>query len=199
MKSTVLSILLATALAAVPSAAGAAFLGAPKSLALPKSSSIVMRSAVPEPLGAYSLCYASPSHCRSRGARGLETADGAVRMDEKLWSVIQSVNLEVNRAIRPRRDGRTDVWQVGGRSGDCEDFALTKRDRLLRKGFPSSALLMATAYTRKGERHAVLVVRTERGDFVLDNLTNAVKPWRSTGLKMESIQSPENPRRWFRI
>ena len=29
--------------------------------------------------------------------------------------------------------------------------------------------------------HAVLMIRTDRGDFILDNKTNAVLPWSETG------------------
>jgi len=32
-----------------------------------------------------------------------------------------------------------------------------------------------------GEGHAVLMVRTDRGDLILDNKTNAVLPWQRTG------------------
>jgi predicted transglutaminase-like cysteine proteinase len=33
----------------------------------------------------------------------------------------------------------------------------------------------------EGEGHAVLMVRTDRGDFILDNKRNAVLPWHQTG------------------
>ena len=32
-----------------------------------------------------------------------------------------------------------------------------------------------------GEGHAVLMVRTDRGDYILDNKRNAVLPWYRTG------------------
>ena len=114
--------------------------------------------------------------------------------------LIDRVNREVNGAIRPKvESGKTDVWKIGGSSGDCEDYALTKRAALLRKGFPSSSLLMTSVVTRRGESHAVLMVRTDRGDFVLDNLNSLVKPWSATGYRFISMQSPDNPRMWVRL
>ncbi|MNL69638.1 hypothetical protein D3C87_1945270 [compost metagenome] len=56
---------------------------------------------------------------------------------------------------------------------------------------------MAVARTRSGEGHAVLVVKTSKGDLVLDNRSSAIKPWRSTDLRWVKIQSGDNPKRWF--
>ena len=33
----------------------------------------------------------------------------------------------------------------------------------------------------RGDGHAVLMIRTDRGDFVLDNKRNAILPWSQTG------------------
>ena len=89
------------------------------------------------------------------------------------------------------------MWNVGTTSGDCEDFALTKRRALIRAGIPASSLLMAVARTRYGEGHAVLVARTTAGDFVLDNRGNALREWHRTDLSWLKIASAENPRIWY--
>ena len=65
--------------------------------------------------------------------------------------------------------------------GDCEDYALEKRRRLIEAGVSAEALSMAVVVTRRGERHAVLVVAFETGDVVLDNLTPWPTPWAALG------------------
>ena len=61
---------------------------------------------------------------------------------------------------------------MGGVSGDCEDYALAKRDALIAAGIGSANARIATGVLPSGEYHAMLIVSTKRGDFVLDNLTN---------------------------
>ena len=96
-------------------------------------------------------------------------------------------------------DRGADQWQVAPAAGDCEDYALTKRHMLIRSGWPASSLRLAVARTPWGEGHMVLVVRTSKGDLVLDNLTGSVRQWSKTGLRWEMIQSSRNPRNWFRV
>jgi len=109
-------------------------------------------------------------------------------------AVIKQVNIHVNRSIRPERD-TIDTWELNPLSGDCEDYVLTKRSVLVRQGVPAGALRIAYTHTRRGEPHAVLVVYTSEGDFVLDNLTNSVKSLRSSGYKIRSMSS-SNPGEW---
>lgn len=97
------------------------------------------------------------------------------------------VNRAVNRAIRPRTDavlyGAAEYWTrplqfapAGAAQGDCEDYALEKRAALLALGWPAEALLLATAVSPRVGLHAVLVVPTDRGDIVLDNLYDRPRP-----------------------
>jgi predicted transglutaminase-like cysteine proteinase len=116
---------------------------------------------------------------------------------------LKNVNSTVNRTMIGRNDSSSelngDVWKVNVRSGDCEDFALTKRSRLIAMGWSSRALRIATAYTPSGEGHAVLVVRTDRGDLVLDNRKSSIKNWRDTDLRWDKIQSGTDPYVWYRL
>ena len=104
-------------------------------------------------------------------------------------------------SIRPVNDrpDQGDVWQVNVKSGDCEDFALTKRDHLIAMGWSPRALRIAVTKTPYGEGHAVLVVKTDQGDLVLDNRTNAIKGWKDTDLRWLMIQSGDNPRVWYEL
>ena len=80
-----------------------------------------------------------------------------------------------------------------------EDYALTKRQQLLNAGWPSGALRIATARLNNGVGHAVLIVSTTKGDLVLDNRTNVVKPWFAAQLRWVKIQSPQDPNKWLSL
>lgn len=100
--------------------------------------------------------------------------------------LVNTINREVNRDVHKATDfdlyGLLEYWSLprvinGKMYGDCEDYALEKRRRLIAAGVPESALSMAVAVTARGETHAVLVVSFESGDWVLDNLTPWATPW----------------------
>src|SRR4051794_24782995 len=102
------------------------------------------------------------------------------------WSTILEVNRRVNKSVRslPDRDhwGVPDRWDLAeDGSGDCEDFQLLKRKLLAQSGLPRRAMRMTVVIDEKGEGHAVLMLRTDRGDLILDNKTSAVLPWQRTG------------------
>jgi predicted transglutaminase-like cysteine proteinase len=141
------------------------------------------------------FCVRNPDECKA-GNGAPEVVLSAFARRE-----LQSVNSAVNRSITPRNDVADqtgdDNWQVNVKSGDCEDFALTKRDHLIAMGWSPNALRIAVTSTPSGEGHAVLVVKTDGGDLVLDNRTNAIKNWRDTDLRWIMIQSGENPRIWY--
>ncbi len=63
---------------------------------------------------------------------------------------------------------------------------LEKRRRLIDAGWPRQALLVTVVRDRKGDGQAVLTVKTERGDFVLDNQDPRVRAWTDTGYKSSS-------------
>lgn len=126
--------------------------------------------------------------------------DAEVALTPALRAELLSINSTVNRTIIAQNDDDdNDVWAQDVVSGDCEDFALTKRHQLIKAGWPTRSLRIAVAKTRAGEGHAVLVVRTSEGDLVLDNRTSAVRTWNQTDLKWIKIQSGDNPRLWYDI
>jgi len=201
MKPAFRLLVAAAALAFMSQAASAGFLNIPKqSLDLPSSTHIDAKGYAMAPTGFYMLCVAVPSACKVTRARAVAAGGDGLRLTLDTLKIIDRVNRDVNAAMKPRPEAAgTDVWKIGGSTGDCEDYALTKRAALLRKGFPSAALLMTAVVTGRGEDHAVLLVRTDRGDFILDNLSQTVKPWASTGYTFVSMQTPENPRLWKKL
>ena len=127
------------------------------------------------------FCQSYPAECafdRAEPAR--------IALTPAIWSTIVSINRRVNRTIDPVTDqehwGRADRWDLAedGR-GDCEDFQLLKRKLLAAAGLPRRAMRMTVVIDEKGEGHAVLTLITDRGDYILDNKTNAVLPWAQTG------------------
>ena len=60
-------------------------------------------------------------------------------------------------------------------------------------------LLVAVVLDRKRQPHAVLVLRSDMGDFVLDNLNKRVLPWQKTGYAFLRMQDPRDPTRWVSV
>jgi predicted transglutaminase-like cysteine proteinase len=125
-------------------------------------------------------------------------------MDDRLWAMLRSVNDVVNAAITPKSDrehyGRAEYWALATDGfGDCEDYALTKRKSLIEQGVPSRSLRIAIVRTRRGERHAVLTVATDKGDYVMDNLRLAILPWRDAGYVWLSRQGSRGGWDWVAL
>ena len=163
--------------------------------AAPAFSYISEKRRTTAPFAHVMFCAQNPSECEARGGAS------EISLNEFANRQLRSVNASVNRSIRPVNDSQDqgDVWQVNVKSGDCEDFALTKRDHLIAMGWSPKALRIAVTKTPYGEGHAVLVVKTDQGDLVLDNRTNAIKGWKDTDLRWLMIQSGDNPRVWYEL
>lgn len=103
-------------------------------------------------------------------------------LDRQGWRTVNHINRRLNREIRHVDDldlhGEQDRWTLPvGSRGDCEDFVLAKRAALLEAGVPAEALSIAIVETRWGETHAVLLLASDRGEFVLDSLSPWVSRW----------------------
>ena len=123
------------------------------------------------------------------------------RFDKNVLKMVRKVNRNVNRSVRYIEDlrqyGRSEYWTLPTRKGgDCEDIALLKKATLLERGVPPQALLVATVLDNKRRNHAVLVLRTDAGDYVLDSANNRVRLWSNTRYKFLKMQDPNAPDRW---
>jgi predicted transglutaminase-like cysteine proteinase len=158
--------------------------------ALPVSSNPIASMGTARPLQGWSkFCESYPAECAVD-----VTESEVVELTPQIWKTIVSVNQQVNSSIKAVTDadhfGVVDTWGFpdDGR-GDCEDFQLLKRRILAEKGLPRRAMRMTVVIDELGEGHAVLVVRTDRGDYILDNKTSSILPWSRTGyvyIKRES-------------
>jgi predicted transglutaminase-like cysteine proteinase len=118
--------------------------------------------------------------------------------------MIEGVNKWVNAHVQPISDmehwGVLDQWDYPyDGTGDCEDYALLKRKILIDEGLPRQALLMTVVRDEQNEGHAVLTVKTDGGDFILDNLNDEVKLWNKTGYRFVKRQSQTNQNVWAQI
>lgn len=166
--------------------------------ASPSSLSMQTGSVTSQPIGHYEFCQSHRSECT-----GSTRDRGPAKLTGLGWQVVRNINAEVNRDIAPMTDkelfGKDERWAYPDGAGDCEDFVLLKRRKLIERGFESSDLLITVVRKPDGEGHAVLTMRTTDGDFVLDNLENDVKLWTETPYRYLKRQAAFNPGRWVSI
>jgi predicted transglutaminase-like cysteine proteinase len=146
------------------------------------------------PHGFVAFCRAAADECRSKGpSRSMPLT--AARLLE-----LETVNQQVNGSILPMSDwdlyNEDERWTLPVEGGDCEDYALLKRKRLIDLGWPTAALLLTVVLDERGEGHAVLTARTSLGDVILDNKRPDVLIWHETGYHFVSRQSHRDPQKW---
>ncbi|WP_425359498.1 transglutaminase-like cysteine peptidase [Borborobacter arsenicus] len=151
-----------------------------------------------QPVGHYVFCQKLPEEC------GQKTAKRApVQLTRALWAAIVEVNNAVNMEVTPLTDmeiwGQEEYWSYPDGQGDCEDYVLEKRRRLMALGVPAGDLLITVARQPNGDGHAVLTVRTSHGEFVLDNLEPRVLAWAETEYTYLKRQSERNSGVWVQI
>lgn len=160
---------------------------------------MMIGGATSQPIGHYDFCRGNPAECSIRSSN-LAPAT----MTDALMRKLINVTASVNAAVKPVSDyeiyGRDEVWAYPDKGvGDCEDYVLEKRRELYRMGMSLADLLMTVVRKPDGEGHAVLTVRTDKGDYVLDNLTNKVRLWDATGYRFLKRQAIDNTGRWVSI
>lgn len=150
------------------------------------------------PIGHYQFCQQYASQCESNGRD-----PGPLQLSEARWKTILQVNYKVNSTIEPETDeqiyGVEEKWAYPSKVGDCEDYVLLKRKLLMDKGFSPADLLITVVLQPNGDGHAILTVRTDRGDFVLDNMRNKVLLWSDTEYTYLKRQSVQNSGQWVKI
>ena len=148
------------------------------------------------PVGHLEFCRSRPGECQANSR-----VEPAVSLDETNWQQLVNVNAHFNQSIIPVTD--QELYQVEefwtyptSGYGDCEDFVLAKRAALMEAGWPASTLLITVVRQADGSGHAVLTVRTDRGDLVLDNQEGAIRVWNETPYLFLKRQSQTNAGQW---
>lgn len=151
-----------------------------------------------QPIGHYEFCKRMPQEC---SIHNKDTAP--LKLTHDMWEHLITVNASVNERIKPLTDkeiyGKEEYWAYPTLFGDCEDYVLLKRRELNEAGISLANLLITVVRKRDGEGHAVLTVRTDRGDFILDNLTDEVKNWQQTNYTYLKRQAVNYTGRWVSI
>ncbi|MDE0590930.1 transglutaminase-like cysteine peptidase [Halocynthiibacter sp. C4] len=156
---------------------------------------LIQRSPAAAPMGFAGVCGRYSWAC----AGSSKSANVQLDMNK-----IKRLNASINRRVNEISDSQQyrvkEYWALPTRrGGDCEDFVLLKKRELIKMGYPPEALLIATVLDKKRNAHAVLIMRTSNGDYVLDNLVNQIKPWRKTGYTFLRMQSPKSPNNWVAV
>lgn len=147
------------------------------------------------PMGHTFFCMRYPGDCVR--TLGRTTPDIPAELPK-----LETINEMVNSAITPT-NGKTQLvnphWSIDPVVGDCNDYAVTKRHRLLEAGWPSSSLLLAeVSLVATGEHHLILIVRGKAADWVLDNRLPSVVKLSAVRNQyiLYRVESTEDPKFW---
>lgn len=151
------------------------------------------------PIGWVEFCVEYDPECKIK-----PSAPRDVVLSAQAWKDLTRINLWVNTHVKAMTD--LDHWGVVERwnypddgYGDCEDYALQKRKMLMQAGWPREALLMTVVRDQHGDGHAVLTVKTDKGEFILDNQRDDVRTWSDTGYRFVKRQSQSDPNLWVSL
>jgi predicted transglutaminase-like cysteine proteinase len=151
------------------------------------------------PIGWIEFCAEYPHDC---DVKPLEARD--VVLTQKAWKDLTRINKSVNDSIKPVTDmehwGVVERWSYpDDGKGDCEDYVLLKRKMLMQAGWPRQALLITVVRDSKGEGHAVLTVKTDKGEYILDNQEEQILLWSETTYRFVKRQSQNDPNVWVSL
>ncbi len=150
------------------------------------------------PYGFVRFCDSHPEQCNTPQAD-----DSRFQATPERLSELDEINRAINQAVEPVTDtenyGVTEFWTIPKARGDCEDFVLLKRQRLMERGWPASSLLITVVRDEKNDGHAILAARTSQGDFILDNKIDAVRLWNQTPYHYVMRQSYIDPKVWVSL
>jgi predicted transglutaminase-like cysteine proteinase len=151
------------------------------------------------PIGWTDFCVEYAPECETKP---LEARD--VVLTPKSWRDLVRINKWVNDSVWPMTD--MDHWGVVERwnypddgYGDCEDYVLLKRKMLSQAGWPRQALLITVVRDKNGDGHAVLTVKTDKGELILDNQSQEILLWSETGYHFVKRQSQNDPNTWVSL
>lgn len=167
-------------------------------LAAGSSSHMATSGRTSQPIGHHLYCKQYSNDCSIRSNNTAPT-----KLTRKRWDDLVEVNTLSNTTVTPVTDmeayNTEEFWTYPKSYGDCEDYVLMKRHMLMQRGWPASSLLITVVIQPNGEGHAVLTVRTDKADYILDNLSNKIMPWNATPYKYVKRQSASHSGRWAKI
>jgi predicted transglutaminase-like cysteine proteinase len=167
---------------------------------LPRASYASIGEATSVPYGWKDFCQREKAECLEPVLPALD-----INLTSATFAKLDRINRMVNQTIEPISNfdhwgTMLDHWDypLDGK-GDCKVYALYKRKLLIDMGFPRQALLMTIVRDLQDEGHTILTVKTNRGEFVLDNLSDEIRPWDATGYRFIKRQSQADPNVWVAL
>jgi predicted transglutaminase-like cysteine proteinase len=167
--------------------------GSPPATPPPNAPRLTDKQVKMAPIAFFRFCLFNKELCTNRSDQVILT------LTPEVWFKLHLVNNEINRRIAPNAGKGAFDWSTTTTFGNCNDYAVQKQKALFALGFPLSSLSLTTAETAQGIGHLVVTVRTDRGDFVLDNLRSTIVAWNRTNYRWLARQSISDPRRWVSI
>jgi predicted transglutaminase-like cysteine proteinase len=151
------------------------------------------------PIGWTEFCAENRRECETRP---MEARD--VVLTPTAWRDLTQINRWVNTKIKPLTDmehwGVVERWSYPDDGyGDCEDYVLLKRRMLIQAGWPRQALLITVVRDNRGDGHAVLTVKTDKGELILDNQNEEILLWSETSYRFVKRQSQVDPNVWISL
>ena len=151
------------------------------------------------PIGWVEFCVEYDPECKTK-----PSAPRDVVLSNQAWKDLLRINLWANTNIKPMTDmehwGVVERWNYPDDGyGDCEDYVLQKRKMLIQAGWPREALLITVVRDKNGDGHAVLTVKTDKGEYILDNQTDDIVLWSDTGYRFVKRQSQSDPNAWVAL
>jgi predicted transglutaminase-like cysteine proteinase len=70
---------------------------------------------------------------------------------------------------------------------------------LMQAGWPREALLVTVVREHNGDGHAVLTVKTDKGEFILDNQHPDILLWSDTSYRFVKRQSQHDQNVWISL
>ena len=151
-----------------------------------------------QPIGHIDFCRRHPSECAIR-----PVDQSAHVLSDALLTTLKDITVAINKAVRPASDKElhdtNEFWSYPDGAGDCEDYALAKQRALAERGISRANLLITVVRKKDGEGHAILTVRTDGGDFILDNLNDDVLAWTESDYTFLKRQATTHSGRWVTI
>lgn len=176
---------------------------APRQMQAPAAGARVLYASLGDtarsPIGWVEFCADNPGDCPAATTQARD-----IVLTQTAWRDLVRVNRWANDNIKPMTDmehwGVVEKWSYPTDGyGDCEDYVLLKRKMLIDAGWPREALLITVVRDKKNEGHAVLTVKTDKGEFILDNQNEEIVAWTETGYRFVKRQSQTDANMWVSL
>ncbi len=154
---------------------------------------------VKAPIGWTEFCVEYDPECKTKPSQPRD-----VVLSVRALKDLERVNQYVNTHVKPMTDmehwGVVERWNYPDDGyGDCEDYVLQKRRMLMQAGWPREALLITVVRDKHGDGHAILTVKTDKGEYILDNQNDQILLWSDTGYRFVKRQSQSDPNVWVSL